>query len=528
MKKIILNMVCLTVFIYANEQSLSDAQIRELKQNAMREAEKVMMQTLLEAANKIKNSQINQTREELLSNLSSTAPRGDFIVNADVSSDLTQNSEDFSGSIYVSTDNQASWTSSSNIELIGTEGYENTWAVTTPTSGGANVDWYLGGLVNSETLGLDYGTLVVSQAPNNVNDNFPPGANLTATIIDDPADASSGQDILNVLGTYSKSFTNEAINKVYLSMDLSGDCCDPGSISFFFGGTLYLYGIGILNIDNLESIYAVAYGDDGGYGQLSSGLMSLDGDLTGEDVSINGLPAYITDNIQIDGSGNTLNLAFNANDLFEHPDFGEWPNSLNGLVLLGVTVEAYLPTILSTPEISIADQTGPGFLILGSQHQEGNMHPILSSPEYDNETNTLSVTYTDTDGNLPWRKNVALSQNDEFITDLTMIPNSHAYKDGVVFSTNLDVVDPGDYLATFSFSDNDDDFSNIEVGISVGGGFCSLAGDINANGNQNVQDIILMVQLILGNQYELCADMNLDDTINIQDIILLVNAILDI
>ena len=65
------------------------------------------------------------------------------------------------GNVFVSRDNQASWFSSEEVSLIGTTGYENTWETSVGTSGGDNVDWYLSGLVNSEILDLDYGTLVV-------------------------------------------------------------------------------------------------------------------------------------------------------------------------------------------------------------------------------------------------------------------------------------------------------------------------------------------------------------------------------
>jgi len=41
-----------------------------------------------------------------------------------------------------------------------------------------------------------------------------------------------------------------------------------------------------------------------------------------------------------------------------------------------------------------------------------------------------------------------------------------------------------------------------------------------------VSDIILLVNLILAEQYELCGDMNEDTQLNVQDIILLVNTIL--
>ena len=80
--------------------------------------------------------QQEQVREEIIENFATTAPRSEFIVNADISSTLTYNANDFAGNIYISTDNQSTWSSSSDFSLIGTEGYENTWGITSITSGG--------------------------------------------------------------------------------------------------------------------------------------------------------------------------------------------------------------------------------------------------------------------------------------------------------------------------------------------------------------------------------------------------------
>ena len=57
------------------------------------------------------------------------------------------------------------------------------------------------------------------------------------------------------------------------------------------------------------------------------------------------------------------------------------------------------------------------------------------------------------------------------------------------------------------------------------------AGDANNDGNLNVQDVILVLNIILGTSQGgecdlIVSDMNLDGNINVQDIILLVNIIL--
>ena len=54
----------------------------------------------------------------------------------------------------------------------------------------------------------------------------------------------------------------------------------------------------------------------------------------------------------------------------------------------------------------------------------------------------------------------------------------------------------------------------------------SIKGDINGDQGLNILDIILMINYILQNQYNIDIDMNQDSEINILDIIELINLIL--
>ena len=62
-----------------------------------------------------------------------------------------------------------------------------------------------------------------------------------------------------------------------------------------------------------------------------------------------------------------------------------------------------------------------------------------------------------------------------------------------------------------------------------GGGTCvqMLPGDMNDDNELNVLDIILIVNIILSNEYNNLADINNDETINVLDIVQLVNIILN-
>ena len=54
----------------------------------------------------------------------------------------------------------------------------------------------------------------------------------------------------------------------------------------------------------------------------------------------------------------------------------------------------------------------------------------------------------------------------------------------------------------------------------------TLYGDLNDDGILNVLDVVLMVNMVLGNGYDESADMNGDEIINVLDIVNLINAIL--
>ena len=55
---------------------------------------------------------------------------------------------------------------------------------------------------------------------------------------------------------------------------------------------------------------------------------------------------------------------------------------------------------------------------------------------------------------------------------------------------------------------------------------CDL-GDINCDGDLNVLDVVLMVNMILEDEYDVIADINEDGVLNVLDVVILVNLILD-
>jgi hypothetical protein len=127
------------------------------------------------------------------------------------------------------------------------------------------------------------------------------------------------------------------------------------------------------------------------------------------------------------------------------------------------------------------DQTDPGLFICNTTYQDGNIALSLSNPEFESETNVLSVTYSDGDNNLPWKRTVELcdSGTDNCNSEIDMIPDGHTYEDGVTFSASLDGVADGNYDAHLWFAD--DDIANypnpqITLPITIGdaGGGCVI------------------------------------------------------
>ena len=512
-----------------NDLNFTDAQKRELGRDAVHK----MAQEIFSRSMEVKRAFLNNQslREDALGNFATTAPRSSFVVNADISDSLAAGAE--SAKVYVSTDNQATW-QEGEATLLGTEGYENTWEGTVNTNDGNTAHTYLSALVNSEALGENFGTMIVSSSPHNSNEQWPPSGNLYADLVDEPSgDASSNQDIVSLKGTYKGTQTFDAegeeytdVDRLYFSLGLQGGCCDEDAGLF---GPWYLYGIGLVNPSSESAVaYAIGYGN-GGFGQLYPGVLKISGDLaTGE---IGGFD-YISTNFEYNTSGNSLQTSVLMDIIANDPDWGIWPNEYNGFIALGVTVEAGLDGF--DVAANILDQTLPGLMVCTTTEQEGNQLLELSNGTFDETTNTMTVDYIDADGNLPWwrKGQVCYPDGGNCFLNLEMIPNSHAYDEGVTFSASFtaDEVADGTYDAKFWFADDDIDSYpqyQLSIPITVGSGSsCDLVGDSNSDGTLNILDVVLLVNVILGGSDAECADINEDGTLNILDVVLLVNIIL--
>ncbi len=53
-----------------------------------------------------------------------------------------------------------------------------------------------------------------------------------------------------------------------------------------------------------------------------------------------------------------------------------------------------------------------------------------------------------------------------------------------------------------------------------------ILGDVNQDGILNILDVVLIINLVLSNQYNLIADVNEDSSVNILDVVMMVNILL--
>ena len=481
------------------------AEQKQLADSAMLE----MMQKIYSETIKYKQAvkTISRDREDLLSNLSSSAPGSPFIINADLDASLLESNPE--ALLYLSTDNQQTWSSASAFPL-NSAGYENTWAAEINNNGNISVNWYVEGKVDSEVLGFDFGRVYVTQSPIYDGFDFNPSSNYFQKLVDeDTGETGSSQDITDIQGTFKD-------DRLYSKMTLAGGCCDEGGLF----GPWYLYGVGFFNPDSeSEAVYALGYGN-GGFGQLYPGLLKITGDIsTGE---IGGFE-YLTTNINYVLSGNDLYLSALLSYLTDDPDFGPWPNSLGGgLAVVGVTVEASLDGFDVAADV--LDQTNPGVHIISTEFQEGNFPPVISNIIFDSNNNMLSADYIDSDGNLATIRELEI--NDDVFD---MIPSSHTYLEGVTFSADLSSLEPGDYSGILKFSDTTYplELQEFPVSFTLGSGGGGLIGDINNDDVINVLDVVLLVNMILtpGTETD-SADLNDDGVVNVLDVVLLVNIIL--
>ena len=114
-------LLLLTCLVFANNQYPTESQI-----NAMiKESMQLIWETAMESKKTI-NQITPNIREELLSNLCSSAPNASFHTHCDLSDSLSSlpNTE---AKVFISNDNQISWIENDDVQPLNIAGFENTW-----------------------------------------------------------------------------------------------------------------------------------------------------------------------------------------------------------------------------------------------------------------------------------------------------------------------------------------------------------------------------------------------------------------
>jgi len=115
-------------------------------------------------------------------------------------------------------------------------------------------------------------------------------------------------------------------------------------------------------------------------------------------------------------------------------------------------------------------------------------------------------------------RHLTISSNNEFyLSDVTLANNDNYI--------NIDSFSNGNQILIFNTNYNDVTSNEISFTININN--TNLLGDLNYDGEINVVDAIIIINMILDEQFDSLADLNEDEAINIMDIVLLVNIILN-
>ena len=452
---------------------------------------------------------------ESMTNVASSAPRDEFIMNVDIGDSLLYG--DVNLISHISIDNQQTWSHFDGY-AINSLGYEKTWeSIANLTDD--NVVWYLTGEVDAETIfnHPEWGTLLFTQLPYNQDNIFPIipsiSQSLGYTEINDTSQACV--DITAIEASYNS-------DNLYFHLEYGANI-NPSEGPL---GPWHVYLMGVSNPIS-ETGYAYAYvfgsapllGIEPGMYELIDGGYEL---LPYDDFPYVGIPFM-----------NKLDIKIPLEALFNMPDFGPWPNSSNSLLAIGQTVDI-IPDFedidnSGTPERDIVRST----ILLDTYFQSSNNNAVLENGRVDLIDQEFKIVYYDQDGNLPAIKQVQIcdSNGENCDTAINLIPLSHNYNDSVEYyiDYNFDSLLSGDYSAKFIFSDDNLNNSSIEfVDFSISS---NQLGDVNMDSSIDVLDVVVTIEIILGfiqpsDDQTILADLNFDLSIDVLDVIMIMDIIL--
>ena len=356
---------------------------------------------------------------QLWNNLCTSAllQNSDFTVHVDIGS-ISVDSCDTK--LFYSIDGQQSWFEST-MNPIYQQGYMNTVSTDFLLPGSGSLHYGLQSHFSTwvDTLFLN---LFFSMTPKNEMDLFPAPDNYMIEVCEEQTGDNTGGSFLD-LTQFCASYSDQ---KFYFTLNNNSTQWPKyGTLPFL--PPWYVYMIGLFNPETQDSVaYALIYADIpsfAGYPGLQTGLYK--GDITDSSYTQIG-------NIQSQISNGKLYLACDIDDLTSDPQFGPWPNIYGCLGIDAVTV-----TININPLFEINDSTPP-VLFYPTQEERTigvNTPPTLSELLYpsDRDSLTFSITYTDSDNNLPTVRKILIDDTIE----VPMIPLGHSYSSGSVFECTI-------------------------------------------------------------------------------------------
>ncbi|MDY0151773.1 MAG: T9SS type A sorting domain-containing protein [Candidatus Cloacimonas sp.] len=271
-------------------------------------------------------------------------------------------------------------------------------------------------------------------------DSFPPSVNSMAFI---GADASGDSvTVYNPNLDLLNSYMATSPQKLYFSQsNLSGSF--PTMVSL----TSYNIYMGI--ITNMEAaVDTVAYAMIYSYnipGVISNGLYKVSYD------ALTGVPNFVRiGNIQAQVNGGYLHMACNFSDLTADPEFGAWPNDLNGLIMVGATMGVTVSLPSFEPTLGFGDYSFPAMAIFTDNLYQVNANtlPTVNYGSYDSLSSSLTLNYSDAEGDFPLIAEVQTLGG----TIIEAIPLSSDYIAGATFVVQIPAEELG--LLVWRFSDN--------------------------------------------------------------------------
>ena len=115
-------------------------------------------------------------------------------------------------------------------------------------------------------------------------------------------------------------------------------------------------------------------------------------------------------------------------------------------------------------------------------------------------------------------RHLTISPNNEFSLSNLTLDNNDNYINIDSFSNVNQVL---------IFNTNYNNITSNQISFTINLNHINLVGDLNYDGEINVVDAIIIVNMILNEQFDSLADLNEDEVINVMDIVLLVDMILN-